>query len=195
MRGRIPFDAHAQWRMGPLVCMYGAEMRSPQFGMFVEERESRLLSLNPFCTRPPEQLRLLGSLISIAVYNACLVDLPLAPFIYKALLGQEPTLRDLVIIQPTTARSLQQARTLPHPRMPRTYTHAHIPLHVRIHTYMHVYAHTVMHTCTLHAHILCNHYIHIYILPSLASSLTRVMGRGRCRCSTMTRQMCRTCLG
>jgi hypothetical protein len=148
------------------VCMYGAEMRSPQFGMFVEERESRLLSLNPFCTRPPEQLRLLGSLISIAVYNACLVDLPLAPFIYKALLGQEPTLRDLVIIQPTTARSLQQARTLPHPRMPRTYTHAHIPLHVRIHIHARGYTHAYAHMHAARTHIMQP--LHSHIHPPLS---------------------------
>jgi len=80
----------------------------PDFGAFVYEEESRTVNFNRFGTLTTEQMRLLGALVGIGVYNACLLDIEFAPYIYGLLLGREPTMRDLAQYQPTLARSLQQ---------------------------------------------------------------------------------------
>ena len=85
-----------------------SDILAPDFGLFVYENESRLISFNGFTTLSLDQIRLIGSLVGVAVFNACLVDLDLAPFLYNMLLGEEPTLRDLEVFQPTLARSLKQ---------------------------------------------------------------------------------------
>ena len=88
-----------------------AAILAPEFGLFTYEQESRQVTFNMFTELPDEQIRLVGTLLGVAVFNACLVDIDLAPFLFNLLLGEEPTLRDLEAFQPTLARSLKQVHT------------------------------------------------------------------------------------
>ena len=51
---------------------------------------------------------LMGLVLGLAIYNAVLLDFPLPQALYRKLLGQSCTLRDLSDMDPTLGRSLGQ---------------------------------------------------------------------------------------
>ena len=51
---------------------------------------------------------LIGLVLGLAIYNAVILDFPLPLALYKKLLGQQVTLRDLQDMDPTLGKSLQQ---------------------------------------------------------------------------------------
>ena len=51
---------------------------------------------------------LIGLVLGLAIYNAVILDFPLPLALYKKLLGQQTTLRDLQDMDPTLGKSLQQ---------------------------------------------------------------------------------------
>lgn len=51
---------------------------------------------------------LIGLVLSLAIYNAVLLDFPLPLALYKKLIGQPVVLRDLEDMEPTLGRSLRQ---------------------------------------------------------------------------------------
>lgn len=51
---------------------------------------------------------LIGLVLGLAIYNAVLLDFPLPQALYRKLLGQGCTLRDLADMDPTLGRSLGQ---------------------------------------------------------------------------------------
>ena len=59
----------------------------------------------------PINFELLGTLIGIALYNGIQVDLPLAPAIFKLLVGEKPNMSDLEAWQPSVAQSMKDILT------------------------------------------------------------------------------------
>lgn len=51
---------------------------------------------------------LMGLVLGLAIYNAVLLDFPLPLALYRKLLGQNCTLRDLEDMEPTLGKSLRQ---------------------------------------------------------------------------------------
>jgi hypothetical protein len=51
---------------------------------------------------------LVGLVLGLAIYNSVLLDFPLPIALYKKLVGQPPTLRDLSDMEPTVGKSLRE---------------------------------------------------------------------------------------
>jgi hypothetical protein len=82
-------------------------MFSPDFGMFEANEDTNLFWFKRKTMEFPINYELLGTIVGIAVYNNLQIDLPLAPVIYKLLLGEKPSLADLRIWQPEVAKSMK----------------------------------------------------------------------------------------
>jgi len=80
----------------------------PSSGFFVEEEESKSLWFSPKSKEPEEKFQLIGTLIGMAIYNGCLIDVPFPATLYKYILGQELNLDDLREVFPTLANNLQK---------------------------------------------------------------------------------------
>lgn len=85
-----------------------AELLRPDYCLLALQPESNTYWFSAASCEPPEQFLLLGLFIGLAVYNRVLLDFPAPLALYKMLLGQKPTLRDLEDMQPTVGRSLRQ---------------------------------------------------------------------------------------
>lgn len=88
------------------------DLLSPDYGMLVYQSESKSYWFNPGLMLQGEKCEdeffLIGLVLGLAVYNGVLLDFPLPLVLYKKLLNQEVTLRDLEEMQPTVGRSLRQ---------------------------------------------------------------------------------------
>ena len=51
---------------------------------------------------------LVGLVLGLAIYNSVLLDFPLPIALYKKLVGQPPSLRDLSDMEPTVGKSLRE---------------------------------------------------------------------------------------
>ena len=71
-------------------------------------QESRTYWFNPATLEPEDEFMLIGLVLGLAIYNAVILDFPLPLALYKKLLGQQTTLRDLQDMDPTLGKSLQQ---------------------------------------------------------------------------------------
>ena len=71
-------------------------------------QESRTYWFNPATLEPEDEFMLIGLVLGLAIYNAVILDFPLPLALYKKLLGQQVTLRDLQDMDPTLGKSLQQ---------------------------------------------------------------------------------------
>ena len=83
------------------------ELLSPDYGMLVYLPESRTYWFNPASLEGDDEFMLVGLVLGLAIYNAVLLDFPLPLALYRRLLGQAPTLRDLEDMEPTLGRSLR----------------------------------------------------------------------------------------
>lgn len=84
------------------------ELVRPEFGMLVHNPESRTVYFNPDSLETDTEFMLIGIIVSLAIYNSVLLDLPLPLAVYKKLLGLPAGLPDLETMQPRLARSLRQ---------------------------------------------------------------------------------------
>ena len=87
------------------------ELLSPDYGMLVYLPESRTYWFNAASLEGDDEFMLVGLVLGLAIYNAVLLDFPLPIALYRKLLGQAPTLRDLEAMEPTLAKSLRQLLT------------------------------------------------------------------------------------
>eukprot|EP01042_Synura_sphagnicola_P001906 gene1906-2249_t len=78
-----------------------------QFGMFVLVNDERFLWFNKDCTWSPEEYRLVGVLIGLAVYNGVILDVHLPRALYKKLLRHGVCLEDLHDLDPGLHKGLQ----------------------------------------------------------------------------------------
>ena len=69
-------------------------------------QESRTYWFNAASIETDEEFMLIGLVLGLAIYNAVLLDFPLPQALYRKLLGQACTLRDLSDMDPTLGRSL-----------------------------------------------------------------------------------------
>lgn len=83
------------------------ELFVTKYGMFVEDKETRVLWFNHDSPQSPRQWEIAGSLVGLAIYNSVLLDVAFPRVVYRMLLGQDPTLQDLAQFRPETARGLQ----------------------------------------------------------------------------------------
>ncbi|KAK9818463.1 hypothetical protein WJX74_005654 [Apatococcus lobatus] len=84
------------------------ELLSPDYGMLIFQPESRTYWFNPATLEAEDEFMLIGLVLSLAIYNAVLLDFPLPLALYKKLIGQPVALRDLEDMEPTLGRSLRQ---------------------------------------------------------------------------------------
>jgi ubiquitin-protein ligase E3 A len=87
------------------------ELLSPDYGMLVYLPESRTYWFNAASLEGDDAFMLVGLVLGLAIYNAVLLDFPLPIALYRKLLGQAPTLRDLEAMEPTLGRSLRALLT------------------------------------------------------------------------------------
>lgn len=71
-------------------------------------QESGTYWFNPATLEAEDEFMLIGLVLSLAIYNAVLLDFPLPLALYKKLIGQPVALRDLEDMEPTLGRSLRQ---------------------------------------------------------------------------------------
>lgn len=71
-------------------------------------QESRTYWFNAASIDADDEFMLMGLVLGLAIYNAVLLDFPLPQALYRKLLGQSCTLRDLSDMDPMLGRSLGQ---------------------------------------------------------------------------------------
>ncbi|KAA0152091.1 hypothetical protein FNF29_04205 [Cafeteria roenbergensis] len=76
------------------------------YGMFREEPETNTLWFNHDSVESRVQWELLGSLLGMAIHNSIILDVQFPTVVYRRLLGQPVTLRDLAEFRPSVAKSL-----------------------------------------------------------------------------------------
>ena len=72
----------------------------------VSLQETRTYWFNPSSLEDEDEFMLVGLVLGLAIYNAVLLDFPLPLALYRKLIGQSCTLRDLQDMEPTLGKSL-----------------------------------------------------------------------------------------
>ncbi|RYG52362.1 hypothetical protein EON67_01405, partial [archaeon] len=108
------------------------QLFSPDFGMFTEDRDTRLLWFRSDSLEPNIQFELVGALIGLAIYNSVLLDVHFPMLLYRTLKKERPTLRDLEEFKPDIAHSLRAL--LEYDGTPWGTVHAHARASVRMRT-------------------------------------------------------------
>ncbi|KAL1441409.1 hypothetical protein MTO96_001049 [Rhipicephalus appendiculatus] len=83
------------------------EILDPKYGMFTEYPESRCIWFNTQSFEEDVMYYLIGIVCGLAIYNFTIIALPFPLVLYKKLLKQKPTLKDLHDLSPTLAKGLQ----------------------------------------------------------------------------------------
>ena len=76
--------------------------------MFTYLSESRSMWINGASLESEKEFELVGILLGLAIYNGVILDVQFPPVIYKKLQGGDPNLQDLMSVQPSLARSLEE---------------------------------------------------------------------------------------
>ena len=76
--------------------------------MFTYIEESRCVWFNSSSLESEKEFELVGILLGLAIYNGIILDVHFPLVIYKKLQGEMLSLQDLMNIQPSLAKSLQQ---------------------------------------------------------------------------------------
>ncbi len=71
-------------------------------------QETRTYWFNPSTLEAETEFMLVGLVLGLAIYNSVLLDFPLPIALYKKLVGQPPSLRDLSDMEPTVGKSLRE---------------------------------------------------------------------------------------
>ncbi|XP_065837402.1 probable E3 ubiquitin-protein ligase HECTD2 isoform X2 [Oscarella lobularis] len=80
----------------------------PSYGMFNYVEQSRCFWFNSASLETEKEFELVGILLGLAIYNGVILDVHFPSAVYKKLQGVPLTLDDLVDVQPSLGRSLQQ---------------------------------------------------------------------------------------
>ena len=78
------------------------------YGMFSYIEESRCVWLNSSSLESEKEFELVGILLGLAIYNGIILDVHFPLVIYKKLQGEKLGLKDLMNIQPSLTKSLQE---------------------------------------------------------------------------------------
>ncbi|KAK9808350.1 hypothetical protein WJX73_005232 [Symbiochloris irregularis] len=87
------------------------ELLCPDYGMLIFQPESRTYWFNGLSMEAEDEFMLVGLVLGLAIYNAVLLDFPLPLVLYRKLLGQASSLRDLEDMDPTLGKSLRALLT------------------------------------------------------------------------------------
>ncbi|XP_022089847.1 ubiquitin-protein ligase E3A-like [Acanthaster planci] len=80
----------------------------PKYAMFTVLEESRTLWINGGSLESGDEFELVGSLLGLAIYNGIILDVHFPTAIYKKLHSKVMDLQDLMEIQPSVGRGLQE---------------------------------------------------------------------------------------
>jgi len=80
----------------------------PNYGMFVDDPETRFLWINGHSLEPERHFELVGSVIGLALYNGVILGMNFPLLVYKKLLDEPITLEDVQDAFPSLGRGLQQ---------------------------------------------------------------------------------------
>ena len=80
---------------------------SPEYGMFVQDPETKLYWFNPM-SHDYNEYFLIGFIFGLAIYNSCILNVSFPSVLFRKLLGLRGCYFDLKQSHPTLARSLQQ---------------------------------------------------------------------------------------
>ena len=83
------------------------ELFSAKYGMFKYNEDVQMYWFNGQTFETNLNFELVGTLLGIAMYNSCNIEVPLAPVIYKLILGGKANLEDMTFWQPELGRNLQ----------------------------------------------------------------------------------------
>lgn len=79
----------------------------PNYGMFKEYEESRLIWISEHALEDVSMFMLIGTLCGLAIYNFTIINLPFPLALYKKLLNESTDISDLRDLSPLEANSLQ----------------------------------------------------------------------------------------
>ncbi|EGD73225.1 ubiquitin protein ligase E3A [Salpingoeca rosetta] len=89
------------------------ELFDPKYGMFVYHEETRFFYFSTSSLEAPDEYRLLGMLLGLAMYNRVILDVHFPFVVYKKLRGEAVGLEDLAEFNPELARGLKQLLDYP----------------------------------------------------------------------------------
>lgn len=84
------------------------EILNPQYGMFKNYEDSRLIWFNANFFEDKVMYFLIGIICGLAIYNFIIINLPFPLALYKKLLNEKVDLQDLKELNPLVGRSLEQ---------------------------------------------------------------------------------------
>ncbi|XP_063683277.1 ubiquitin-protein ligase E3A-like isoform X2 [Bolinopsis microptera] len=90
-----------------------AELFNPNYGMFVDIEDTRMLWFNPQSFEVDHNYKLIGMLLGLAVYNNIILDIRFPTVLYQKLMGEQSDIRDLILTHPLLGSSLQQLLDYP----------------------------------------------------------------------------------
>jgi hypothetical protein len=84
------------------------QLFAPQYGMFLSAPNGRSTVINMCNTYSEAEYRLVGVMLSLAVYNNVILDVHFPPAMYKLLLGRDVNLDDINSVDPALHKGLLQ---------------------------------------------------------------------------------------
>ena len=115
----------------------------------MQPQETRTYWFNPSSLEDEDEFMLVGLVLGLAIYNAVLLDFPLPLALYRKLIGQSCTLRDLQDMEPTLGKSL--TALLQHEGQSRHADAAHLPQSLCCHAML---LFSWSHCCTFTLHVI-----------------------------------------
>ncbi|KAJ3358207.1 hypothetical protein HDU91_005277 [Kappamyces sp. JEL0680] len=85
-----------------------SELLDPSFGMFSYDAETRYSWINSASLEPASQFELVGTILGLALYNGVIVRVSFPPLMYKKLLKEDVTLKDVETAFPALGKGLRQ---------------------------------------------------------------------------------------
>jgi ubiquitin-protein ligase E3 A len=89
------------------------QLLDPAFGMFIYDEESRSLWFNCDSLESTMEFELIGILLGLAIYNAVILDVQFPHLVYKKLLDDPLSIKDIEIAMPQLGKGLRQLLEYP----------------------------------------------------------------------------------
>lgn len=90
------------------------DLFDPKYGMYVYDEETKVYWFNKNSLETPQEFRLLGILLGLALYNNIILDLHFPKSVYKKLMGETVGLEDLKELNPQLAHGFEQLLAYEH---------------------------------------------------------------------------------
>eukprot|EP00042_Codosiga_hollandica_P029557 m.164288 g.164288 ORF g.164288 m.164288 type:complete len:707 (-) comp53102_c0_seq3:182-2302(-) len=83
------------------------ELFDAKYGMFLVHESTHTYSFNAHSMESPEEYKLLGIVLGLAIYNGVILDLHFPSFVYRKLLGEVVGLEDLALVDHELCQGLR----------------------------------------------------------------------------------------